>query len=71
MPQVTGPQELAGVVRAVRQVYRAAPLVEYVLDVVSATRRHPEIALGASPPDTGTHYTITLKVGRRHVGWVE
>lgn len=29
------------------------------------------LALGASPPDTATHYTVTLKVGRQYVGWVE
>lgn len=29
------------------------------------------LALGVSPPDTGTHYTVTMKVGRRYVAWVE
>jgi hypothetical protein len=29
------------------------------------------LALGASPPDTATHYTVTVKVGRKYVAWVE
>jgi hypothetical protein len=29
------------------------------------------LALGASPPDTATHYTVTMKVGRKYVAWVE
>jgi hypothetical protein len=29
------------------------------------------LALGASPPDTGTHYSFTMKVGRHYVAWVE
>jgi uncharacterized protein DUF4824 len=29
------------------------------------------LALGASPPDTATHYTVTMKVGRKYVAWAE
>jgi Domain of unknown function (DUF4824) len=29
------------------------------------------LALGASPPDSATHFTVTVKVGRQFVAWVE
>ncbi len=35
-----------------RQLFVAAPLVEYVLDLVAATRAAPDIATGASPRST-------------------
>ena len=33
----------------IRQVYAAEPLKRYIVDIVSATRHEPQIALGASP----------------------
>jgi MoxR-like ATPase len=49
---VTSPDELAGVIAAVRGAYVAPALLEYVLDLVAATRSHRDVALGASPRST-------------------
>lgn len=44
-----GPDFVLGFAGAVRHVHVAAPVRGYVLDVVEATRRHGELAVGASP----------------------
>jgi len=49
---VTSPAEMRAVIAAVRQVYCAPAVLEYVLDVAAAVRAHPEIILGASPRAT-------------------
>ncbi|MDZ4825457.1 MAG: MoxR family ATPase [Actinomycetota bacterium] len=46
---VTSPVELASTIAAVRHVHCAHSVLDYVLDVVAATRTHPAVALGASP----------------------
>jgi MoxR-like ATPase len=46
---VLAPEEVVAVQKAVRDTFVAQPVLDYALDVVTATRRHPEIALGASP----------------------
>jgi MoxR-like ATPase len=46
---VTTPAELASVIAAVRHVHCAQSVLDYVLDVVEATRTHPASVLGASP----------------------
>src|SRR5262245_35053829 len=46
---VTTPIELAATIAAIRSVHCAQTVLDYVLDVVDATRAHPGIALGASP----------------------
>jgi MoxR-like ATPase len=46
---VSTPDAVAQAVAAVRHVYCAPTLVEYVLDLVAATRSHPELTVGASP----------------------
>ncbi|MDQ3953492.1 MAG: MoxR family ATPase [Actinomycetota bacterium] len=46
---VLAPEELAAVQRTVRDTYVAQPVLDFTLAIVTATRRHPEIALGASP----------------------
>jgi MoxR-like ATPase len=46
---VTTPAELALAMKAVRHVHCARTVLDYVLDVVDATRDHPGVALGASP----------------------
>ena len=38
--------------RAVRDIAVGEPVARYLVDIVSATRRHPDIALGASPRAT-------------------
>jgi MoxR-like ATPase len=47
--QVAGVEELVAAQRAVRAVSVAGELMRYVLDLVTATRRHGELYLGASP----------------------
>src|SRR5262245_12896918 len=46
---VTTPEELAATIHAVRQVHCAHSVLDYVLDVVDATRTYPGVLLGASP----------------------
>ena len=49
---VTDPSATAGAIEAVRHVHGAPAVVEYVLDLATATRTHPEITVGASPRAT-------------------
>src|SRR5215470_14173712 len=46
---VTSPLELVDTIQAVRRVHCARSVLDYVLDVVDATRTHPNVVLGASP----------------------
>lgn len=46
---VATPESVAAAVTAVRHVFVAPALVEYVLDLAAATRRHPELTVGVSP----------------------
>ena len=46
---VCTPEEIVQVRSQVRQVHVAAPVAEYILDLVEATRTHRRLALGASP----------------------
>ena len=46
---VCGASELGMLSAALERIYVAPGLRSYVLDLVEATRRHPEIAVGASP----------------------
>src|SRR5262245_32305564 len=46
---VTTPSELQHTIESVRKVHCARSVLDYVLDVVDATRSHPNIVLGASP----------------------
>jgi MoxR-like ATPase len=71
MGPVTDPTELARVVATVHRVWCAPPLVDYVLDLIDETRRHPQIAVGASPRaavgllQAARAHAVT--VGRMHV----
>lgn len=47
--QVVTVQELLAAQRAVREVYVAEEVKRYIIDLVTATRRHPEVYLGSSP----------------------
>jgi MoxR-like ATPase len=42
-------EEVLEIQRAIRSIYIDPKLKEYIVDVVSATRKHPRVALGASP----------------------
>jgi MoxR-like ATPase len=46
---VCTPESLGASMHAVRQVYCAPPLADYVIDLAAATRAHPDVALGCSP----------------------
>ncbi len=46
---VTDAAEVRDMIDAVRQVYVAPAIDAYVVDLVSATRQHPNVRLGASP----------------------
>lgn len=49
MAPVTDASEVRDMIDAVRQVYVAPAIDAYVVDLVAATRQHPQIRLGASP----------------------
>lgn len=65
------PAAVMGARRSVAQVYAAPPIVEYVLDVVEATRTHPELTIGASPRAAVSLLAASrahaLVTGRQHV----
>ncbi|HEX5586623.1 MAG TPA: MoxR family ATPase [Acidimicrobiia bacterium] len=46
---VVSAEEIADAAAAVARVHMAPELRDYVLDLVDATRRHPDLTLGASP----------------------
>ncbi|HYO87916.1 MAG TPA: MoxR family ATPase [Candidatus Limnocylindrales bacterium] len=47
--QVVSVQELTAAQRAVREVYVADEVKRYIIDLVTATRQHPDVYLGSSP----------------------
>jgi MoxR-like ATPase len=49
LPAVAEPALVARAVASTHRTYCAPPLVEYVLDVVAATRADPALSVGASP----------------------
>ncbi|MFC6716032.1 AAA family ATPase [Natrialbaceae archaeon GCM10025810] len=50
--QVVEPEALRAARETVQTVHVASPVKEYVLNLVRATRRHPDVAYGASPRAT-------------------
>lgn len=57
--------------KAIRDVHVAAPIIEYLLDIVAATRTHDGVSLGASPRATvsalRTAQAHAVAAGRRFV----
>jgi MoxR-like ATPase len=49
MHQVVSVQELIMAQQAVREVYVAEEVKRYIVDLVNATRQHPDVYLGSSP----------------------
>jgi MoxR-like ATPase len=49
MQQVIGVQELLAAQQAVKEIYVAEEVKRYIIDLVTATRNHPDVYLGASP----------------------
>ena len=46
---VTNQDALAAAIGAVDQVHTATPVIDYLLDIVEATRSHDDVSLGGSP----------------------
>lgn len=59
---VTSPSELAATIDAIGELHVADVVIEYVLDLVEATRRHAAIVLGASPRATDS----LVRLARAH-----
>ena len=49
LAQVVSVEDLLSAQNAIREVYLDAQIKEYIVSVVTATRKHPDIYLGASP----------------------
>ena len=49
MYQVVSVQELLAAQKAVREVYVADEIKRYIIDLVNASRQHPDVYLGSSP----------------------
>ena len=47
--QVVSVQELLAAQQAIREVYVAEEIKRYIIDLVTATRQHPDVYLGSSP----------------------
>jgi MoxR-like ATPase len=56
LEQVVDEQELLAAQEALKEVYVDPLIKTYIVDVVSQTRRHPEVYLGASPRGSLTLY---------------
>ncbi len=52
LQQVVNVDELIAAQRAVREVYVADEVKRYIVDLVTATRNHPDVYLGSSPRGT-------------------
>jgi len=52
LQQVVNVEELVAAQRAVREVYVAEEVKRYIVDLVTATRNHPDVYLGSSPRGT-------------------
>lgn len=68
---VTNPHELTGVIAGVRNVHCDEKIIEYVLDLVQATRVDPRLSQGASPRATTSLVSLarafSTVVGRDYV----
>jgi MoxR-like ATPase len=47
--RVVGPRDVEGLIASAEKVYVDEVILEYIVDLVEATRRHPLVRLGASP----------------------
>jgi MoxR-like ATPase len=63
--------DIAAMVALVRQIHMAPVLKGYIVDVANATRRHPAVALGASPRASlamqRASRSLAASVGREYV----
>ena len=49
LQQVVSLQELIAAQQAIREIYVADEVKRYIIDLVNATRQHPDVYLGSSP----------------------
>jgi MoxR-like ATPase len=68
---VTSPTELAAVIESIRAIHCADAVLEYILDLVEATRNEPQLTIGASPRVTASLLSMArahaVLVGRDYV----
>ena len=71
MRKVVNVEELVAAQRAIREVYVADEIKRYIIDLVNATRKHPDVYLGASPRGSlalfRTSQTRAAMAGRDYV----
>jgi len=71
LQQVASVEELMGAVKAVRNVFVNDEMKRYIIEIVTATRNHPDIYLGASPRGALALYRVAQAraavAGRDHV----
>ncbi len=71
MRQVISVQELVSAQQAVREVYVAEEVKRYIVDLVTASRQHPDVYLGSSPRGSlalfRTSQTRAAMAGRDYV----
>jgi MoxR-like ATPase len=71
LAHVLNPPEIVALQLAVRNVTVEPPVADYVLELVDATRVHPDVALGVSTRAALAFYRAAqanaLLAGRRHV----
>ncbi len=68
---VASAEELVALQRAVRDVHVSAAVEGYIVELVRATRTHPEVELGASPrASLGLHRTAQALAAVRRRGYV-
>jgi MoxR-like ATPase len=71
MDQVVSVQELIAAQRAVRHIYVAEEVKRYIVELVTATRNHPDVYLGSSPRGSlalfRTSQTRAAMAGRDYV----
>jgi MoxR-like ATPase len=71
LEQVIGAEDLLGAQAAVRQVYADPQIKSYLVEIVTQTRKHPDVYLGASPRGSlALHHTSQARAalhGRDYV----
>src|SRR5262249_19121235 len=71
LEQVIGAEELLAAQAAVRQVYTDPTIKHYLVEIVTQTRKHPDVYLGASPRGSlALHHTAQARAalhGRDYV----
>jgi MoxR-like ATPase len=71
LPAVMRPEDVVALQHATRSVTVSEPVTDYILDIIEATRLHPEVKLGASTRGALAFYracqALAIIDGRNHV----